>query len=260
MESWEEISGDNVMRVPVVGNSNAAIQCVFNGDDGSHSLRRAGQFNVFPLSSADAEAIVMPSEPTNPRLHWLLDTVDMRYAGLQDIQRASQQRAADARITLDTNLGTSSRSGNSSNGRSSNTGMSRALVRPTNKGPSHCQQLSTSEVQQAAEPDISTRRWSRETTADVGNKPGHVVLYKAIDQGRMAGFWRHDGGGNRDSGDNDDDDDEEYGNWRVEKLLSSHPRTLVGSMRYYTSTDARAAEYYAAWLRVLESKQNLQKK
>lgn len=188
------------------------------------------------INSGLREAIMDPHfrciRHTNSCLHWLVDTVEMRYAGLHDIQRASQQRAADVHTAPSNTLGT---------------GRPPALVRSADTGLSHRRPQPLSEIQQAAEPGVSTRRWSRETAADVGDKPGHLVLYKGMDQGRLAGFWRHDSGGQRNSGD-DDDDDDGYGNWRVEKLLSFPPTNFSGRHAlFYFTPDARVAEYYAAY-------------
>ncbi|CAK7212824.1 hypothetical protein SEUCBS140593_001638 [Sporothrix eucalyptigena] len=175
---------------------------------------------------------------------WLRDTLTMRYAGLEEIQRASLQRATDIRLAIDDTDGTITLGGRENNRRSGAPGKSRSSAQSA-ATPSHHRQLSLSEVQQAAAPGVSKRHWSRDTANEVANKPNHVILYKGMDQARLDGFWRQNADANNN---HDDDDDGDLGNWRVETLLSFPPTNFSGQHAlFYFMPDARVAEYYAAY-------------
>ncbi|KAK0724113.1 hypothetical protein B0H67DRAFT_631998 [Lasiosphaeris hirsuta] len=97
-------------------------------------------------------------------LDWVRDTIKMRYAGLQDIQRASREREME---------------------------LQRAASRPGPPGGGERRSLSG--LQQQSTAGMSTDAWGSARAAAARNATGHTVLYKGIDQARIESIFDADG-------------------------------------------------------------------
>ncbi|KAI4868987.1 hypothetical protein F4820DRAFT_408526 [Hypoxylon rubiginosum] len=165
---------------------------------------------------------------TNSCVYWVKDTLAMRYAGLEDIRRASHRREKEL-------VNASARPGGSHSDNSSNRGSGRggnvqehspAKGKATSQG-----RRSVSGLQQQTTPGISPQFWNSKTAVDIDNQPGNIVLFKGIDQGRITGLFNERGEVQS-----------------IEKLLSM-PRSDFSSTRalFYFTPDCHIAEYYAAY-------------
>lgn len=179
---------------------------------------------------------------------WLKDTIDMRYAGLLDTHRASKFR--DAAIQEVPRRPGGAGPGRGGVGFAGNRGnlffffllsfSQHFLTGHETKGghpgsASSRREQSISEIQRSAEPGISSTKWTHSLATQVCNKPGQVVLFKGMDQGRLAGFW--------DRGTDSGDDDR-----KLEKLLSFPPTNFGGRYAlFYFTPDPIVAEHYAAY-------------
>ncbi|KAL8377569.1 hypothetical protein RB595_008312 [Gaeumannomyces hyphopodioides] len=160
---------------------------------------------------------------TNSCIFWVEDTIQMRFAGLRDIQRASRDRER-ALLRAASRPGgrgqATQRSGNGqgrgAEGSSSSTGRRAA---------------SASEIQQEATPGVSSQHWSRDFAADCAKDSDRITLYKGIDQARIAGLF--DNAGVLDN---------------IGALLSSAPSCFSATRRlFYFAADYKVAEHYAAY-------------
>ncbi|RSM20072.1 hypothetical protein CDV31_001151 [Fusarium ambrosium] len=150
---------------------------------------------------------------------WSRDTIHMRYAGLKEIQRASWDRA----MTLQ-------RAGYRLAARSDN-GSSARVEPPSGSTSSRPGQRSISGMQRDMAPGISTESSNSASAIAARNAPGHVVLFKAMDQGRIRGLL-----------------DENGRLKQIETLLSSPPSDFSGTRsRFYFTPDFKVAQYYAAY-------------
>jgi len=144
-------------------------------------------------------------------LGWVVDTIWMRYAGLEDIQRTSLTREMKLRRTsLRPNAESSSTS-------LAYSGRSRGR--------------SVSGDQQRGTPGITLSSWSSAQAQAARNAPGHTVLFKGIDQGRIRGLF------------------DESGNLAdISKLESERPTDFSPLLPlYYFSPDIKVAEHYASY-------------
>ncbi|KAJ9268253.1 hypothetical protein DTO212C5_5700 [Paecilomyces variotii] len=153
-------------------------------------------------------------------LYWINDTVKMRYAGLEDIQRSSREREMQLRRAA-TRPGANQgwRQGSEPN--------------ITTESPSSASQgqRSVSGFQQQNTPGIGPDIWGSTSAIAARNAPGHTVLFKGLDQGRIAGLF--DEAGTLD---------------RISTLLSSAPSDFSGTRSlFYFTPDHQVAEYYAAY-------------
>lgn len=165
-------------------------------------------FNYIRLSSSCAE--------------WAKDTVEMRYAGLREIQQASRDRERALQRT-------SSRPGHLSGGSSSQAPASLATSSITTS--SQAGRRSISSLQRQLVPGISVDSCSSTSAFAARHAPGKTVLYKAIDQGRITGLM-----------------DEQGRLSRIEALLSSAPTDFGGRKSlFYFTPDFEVAKYYAAY-------------
>ncbi|KJR86286.1 uncharacterized protein SPSK_02453 [Sporothrix schenckii 1099-18] len=173
--------------------------------------------------------------------NWTKDTIEMRWLGLNEIQKTSRLRLHDTDDTAGTPVDShSSRGGPRRHGSGPSRPVPNATASNTRQDKRRRLQ-SHSEIQRESEPGISTRRWHKRSSRDATEPPGYLVLYKGIAQSRMAGFWAVDE-------DADDEDSHATGQHRVEKLLSSPPTNFSGtSSLFYFAPDPNVAEYYAGY-------------
>jgi hypothetical protein len=192
--------------------------------------------NVCGISTPVQAAIMDPNfkhiRLTESCIFWVKDTLGMRYAGLEDIRRASRQRELDLmRAAARPGGRSSSGSGGSGNGRGGGRDGAAGQAGSTRGGSSSQGRRSISGLQQQTTPGISSILWNSNTAMEVCNKPDYIVLFKGIDQGRIAGLFG-------DSG--------EIQN--IEKLLSPPPSDFSGTRSlFYFTPDYKVAEYYAAY-------------
>lgn len=131
-------------------------------------------------------------------LYWVNDTVNMRYAGLEDIQRSSHEREMQLRRIA-------TRPGDKQGGRQGGSDIATESSSSAGQG-----QHSVSGFQQQDTPGIGLDIWGSTSAIAARNAPGHTVLFKGLDQGRIAGLF--DEAGTLD---------------RISTLLSSAPSDLV---------------------------------
>ena len=166
--------------------------------------------------ASDTQAAIMDPNFTFLRLSrscldWVRDTIEMRYAGLQDIQRASRQREMKLQREA-------SRPGSSTGG----------IV---DAGREDGGRRSISGLQQQSMAGMSVDLWGSARAAAARNAPGYTVLYKGIDQGRIGSLFGEDGTLSD-----------------IDTLLSSPPSDFSSrSPLFYFTPDVKVAEYYAAY-------------
>ncbi|PNY23805.1 Uncharacterized protein TCAP_06253 [Tolypocladium capitatum] len=156
-------------------------------------------------------------------LFWAKDTIEMRYAGLEDIQRASRKREMELYRAASRPGGDDSEyAADRHQGRLP---LGRGLSMPTGQG-----QRSVSGLQQQNTSGIEAESWGSVSGIAARNAPGHVVLFKGIDQGRITGLF------------------DEAGALDIGTLLSSAPSDFSGTRSlFYFTLDYEVAEYYAAF-------------
>lgn len=159
-------------------------------------------------------------------LHWARDTVEMRYAGLEEIQRTSRERDAQMRRMTSRPSGREGgdRSGEPSGGLHFSTGLS--SFQSIGQGES-----SISSQQRQGVPGIGSDLDTSSSSLAVRNAPGHTALFQATDQGRIVGLF-----------------DDSGSVARIQSLLSPAPTDFSGhrSLFYFTA-DYKVAEYCAAY-------------
>ncbi|KAM3079151.1 hypothetical protein ACMFMF_004078 [Clarireedia jacksonii] len=157
-------------------------------------------------------------------LYWVKDTIEMRYAGLEEIQRTLREREMQLQRAA------SRSSGNQAE--RTDSGRHAGLNITTGSSSSSRQDArSASGIQQHHTAGISRDFWTSANAIAARNAPGHITLFRAQDQGRIAGLFD-------DSGRLE----------RIETLLSSPPSDFSATRSlFYFSTDSRVAEYYAAY-------------
>jgi hypothetical protein len=157
-------------------------------------------------------------------LYWVNDTVKMRYSGLEDIQRSSREREMQLRRITTGSGGKQEGSGHG--GRQD--GPNIATGSSSSAGQD---QRSVSGFQQQNTPGIGPEIWGSISAIAARNAPGHIVLFKGLDQGRIAGLF--DEAGILD---------------RISTLLSSAPSDFSGTRSlFYFTPDHQVAVYYAAY-------------
>ena len=166
---------------------------------------------------------------TNSCVFWVRDTLLMRYAGLEDIGRASRQREMELVRTVTRPGGIGSGAGISGESWEGRRGVNIQQGRSTKAESSSQGRRSVSGLQQQTTPGISSMLWSPNTSIE--KKPEHIVLFKGIDQGRITGLFN-------ETGEVQD----------IETLLSSPPSDFSGTRSlFYFTPDQKVAEYYAAY-------------
>ncbi|KAF4982964.1 hypothetical protein FZEAL_1534 [Fusarium zealandicum] len=154
-------------------------------------------------------------------LFWVSDTIEMRYAGLEEVQKASLERVRSLQRA-------GSRPGNTgqvSSGSISGTGT------PNVPASSHSGGRSISGMQRDALPGISTESLSSSAAIAAQDAPGYTLLYKGMDQARLAGLLEDDGRLKN-----------------IAKLLSKSPTDFGGTRSlFYFTPDVKVAQSYAAY-------------
>ncbi len=157
-------------------------------------------------------------------LYWVNDTVKMRYAGLEDIQRSSREREMQLRRIATRSGGNQGESGHS--GQRDGPNIATSSSYSASQG-----QRSVSGFQQQNTPGIGPDIWGSASAIAARYAPGHTVLFKGLDQGRIAGLF--DEAGTLD---------------RISTLLSSAPSDFSGTRSlFYFTPDHKVAVYYAAY-------------
>ncbi|KND87497.1 hypothetical protein TOPH_07846 [Tolypocladium ophioglossoides CBS 100239] len=113
-------------------------------------------------------------------LFWAKDTIEMRYAGLKDIQRLSCQREMELRRAASRPSGDPVEHGGVGRQGGQNLTDSSSLT-----GQGH---RSISGLQQQSTPGVGADIWGSASAIAARNAPGHIVLFKGLDQGRIAGL------------------------------------------------------------------------
>lgn len=173
------------------------------------------------MSQDVQDAIMDPAfkeiRSTANSMYWVKDTIDMRYAGLKDIQRASRARSMvqargsgrhpRAESTANMSLGAASTAGHARGSRS------------------------VSGLQQEATPGVSSTQWTRDFIIHLPTGNESIVLYKGIDQGRTTGFL-----------------DDQGQVVDISRILTTPPSDFGGTQSlFYFTNDRNVAEYYAAY-------------
>lgn len=152
---------------------------------------------------------------TNTCSFWAKDMVEMRFAGLRDIQKASRVREMAIKRAA-------KRPGGSSSG-------DKAQSHPTAKTKSHEKSRSVSSIQRQSYPGMADAGITSIRTRLAQNTPGYTILYKGLDQARVENLLDSNGKLNA-----------------IRRLASPSPTDFSAhSANYYFSPDVEVAEYYA---------------
>lgn len=163
---------------------------------------------------------------SNSCLHWARDTIEMRYAGLKEIQRTSRERDTQIRRAASRPGGHEGgeRSGGPSGGFKSATGSS--SFQSVGQG----ERIVFGEQRQDA-PGIGPNLDAPLSSFAAPDAPGYTALFKGIDQPHIAGLF-----------------DNAEALARIQCLLSSAPSDFSGTRAlFYFTPDYKVAEYDAAY-------------
>jgi hypothetical protein len=159
-------------------------------------------------------------------LYWVNDTVEMRYAGLQDIQRSSREREMALQRASTRPGGNQGGGGHDARQEDSNIVPNSSSSNKFGQG-----QRSISGSQQQNTPAVLADNWGSENAIAARRAPGYTVLFKSLDQGRITGLF--DEAGNLDA---------------ISRLLSPAPSDFSGTRSlFYFTPDYKVAAYYAAY-------------
>jgi hypothetical protein len=148
---------------------------------------------------------------SNSCLYWVLDTIEMRYCGLQDIQRTSWAREMELQRMASRSMSSGHQRGHGSTAAGS-------------------QQRSVSGHQQQGTARISAKVWGSASAMAARHAPGYTVLFKAIDQARISGLFDNTGALSD-----------------IGVLLSLPPTDFNRGVAFYFTPDYEVAEVYAAF-------------
>ncbi len=197
----------------IIGHLKSQGTDTNNDDDNGDDVWRAS-LGTFGLHPSVIDAIMDPTfqylRKSESCWHWVRDTIEMRYYGLHDIQRASSERKMALQRA-------SARPSTSSAG---DVGTSLAGSR-----------RSVSGLQQQSIPGTETVAWGSAIAIAARNAPGKTILYKGLDQARIPGLFNENGA-----------------LAHIERLASASPIDFSGSRAlYYFTPDWKVAEHYAAY-------------
>ncbi|KAI0148472.1 hypothetical protein GGR57DRAFT_241717 [Xylariaceae sp. FL1272] len=145
---------------------------------------------------------------------WVKDTIEMRYAGLKEIQRASRERDQQIRRGAVRSSG----GGNTATGNVAGSSESQS-------------RRSISGMQRQNTPGFSSVYWNSPEAQRDSEAPDHITLYKGIDIGRIPNLFDVNG---RLS--------------QIQSLLSMPPTDFSGNRTmFYFTADLSVAEHYAAY-------------
>lgn len=199
----------------LTGPFNGSVDCSSENDQ-----EWSRCMNDFGLNSQTQDAILDPRfkylRLSRSCAFWAKDTVEMRYAGLQDIQRASLER--ELALTSGSHQPGAPRQeqprGKGQQGGTPTQSSGRIIVP---QGPS------------ISETPLITANSAQAIAAR--NAPGHTVLYKGMDKARINGLLDENGSLNQ-----------------LGVILSSPPSDFSGSRAlFYFTPDYKVAQYYAAY-------------
>ncbi|KAK3346948.1 hypothetical protein B0T25DRAFT_291512 [Lasiosphaeria hispida] len=180
--------------------------------------------------SVDTQDAIMDPHFTYLRLSssclsWVRDTIEMRYAGLQDIQRTSRVREMELRRMASR---PGAHQGEQRGGSQGGYTLDSASL-PAATGQE--KRRSISGQQQQGTPGVALDVWSSARAIASRNAPGYTVLYKGMDQARTNGLF-----------------DEAGALSNLSTLLSSAPSDFSSTRAlFYFTPDVKVAEYYASY-------------
>lgn len=193
-------------------------------------------FDFMELCGINLESQTALMDPIYKRIRltescyfWMRDTIEMRYRGLEAIQRASRERA------MATNRA-NTRPGHSSSDRQDRSSTSGG---PSGSAQESAQRSISGTMRMT--PGISSNSAFSKACKSSQNIPGTIILYKGLDQARLNGFH-----------------DENTGAivaWH--KMQSSPPTDFLGSLGYYFTVHRDIAEYYACYAKRRDSVQSV---
>jgi hypothetical protein len=154
---------------------------------------------------------------------WMKDTIELRYRGLEAVQRASRERAMALQRAA-------SRPGRSDSGRHGGSSMGSSSTAPITIGGSGGQRSISGTMRMA--PGISSdTAFSNIARLAAQNSPGSITLYEGLDQARLNDFF---------------DDSGNIVSWRA--LLSAVPSDFLSREEgYYFTVHRDIAERYACY-------------
>ncbi|KAK3370740.1 hypothetical protein B0T24DRAFT_299030 [Lasiosphaeria ovina] len=170
---------------------------------------------------------------SNSCQYWVRDTIDMRYAGLQEIQRSSRGREMELRRRASRPGGHPRDDGTSQGDIETSSGLSST--------PTGQQRRSASGLQQQSMPGMASDIWGSASAIASRNAPGYTTLFKGMDQGRISGLF---------------DDAGALSN--IGTLRSRAPSDFSATRSlFYFSPDVRVAEYYASYAKRRSSSESV---
>ncbi|KID86013.1 hypothetical protein MAJ_11191, partial [Metarhizium majus ARSEF 297] len=162
-------------------------------------------------------------------VYWVTDTIEMRYAGLEEIQRASREREMQLERERARQGGQSRRDRTSSSMGSDLSGS--AQRRGHTRGSSSQGGPSVSGVHADSTPGIRPELWDNDFAKRARDDPENIVLFKGIDLGRIPDLLNVDGTVRT-----------------LRSLRSKTPTDFSGARdRYYFTPDIEVAEFFASW-------------
>jgi hypothetical protein len=188
-------------------------------DDESDDVQWRSYLDACGTSHDVQDAIMDPHfadiRLSNSSWYWIQDTIEMRYAGLQDIQRISLAREKQLRKTA-------SQSGPAHGGREGNSG-----------GQNTTTGSSSPPMQGGQGPvGVSVDVWGSARAIAARNAPGHTVLYRGMDKGRVTGLLDETGALSGS----------------IAKLLSTPPADFSSREQdFYFTPSYQVAERYALY-------------
>ncbi|KAK0705888.1 hypothetical protein B0T26DRAFT_788018 [Lasiosphaeria miniovina] len=154
---------------------------------------------------------------SNSCQYWVRDTIEMRYAGLQEIQRSSRSREMELRRRASRPGGHPRDDGTIQGDIETSSGLSST---PTAPG-----------LQQQSTPGMAYDIWSSASAIASRNAPSYTTLFKGMDQGGIGGLF---------------DDARTLSN--IGTLRSRAPSDFSATRSlFYFSPDMKVAEYYASY-------------
>ncbi|KAK4032093.1 hypothetical protein C8A01DRAFT_20795 [Parachaetomium inaequale] len=184
-------------------------------DDESDDVQWRSYLDACGISH-DVQDAIMDPHFTDIRLsnscwYWIQDTIEMRYAGLQDIQHISLAREMQLRKTASQ----SGRREGNSGGQNTTTGLSSPPMQG-GQGPA----------------GVSVDVWGSARAIAARNAPGHTVLYKGMDKARVTGLLDETGALSGS----------------ITKLLSTPPADFSSRWQdFYFTPSYQVAERYAIY-------------
>ncbi|KAI3316584.1 hypothetical protein HD806DRAFT_517201 [Xylariaceae sp. AK1471] len=209
----------------ITGTFDGRIDAIEDSDSQWRACLHASGVDI-PTQDAIMDVHFHDIRHSQSCLYWAKDTVQMRYAGLEEIQRASLHRQMAMQRFMSRPSGSRQAHGSRETDRGPDT-----RADPSSSSSTAQNRQSVSAPQQQMTPGIATKTWGSASAIAARNVPGHTVLFKAIDQGRISGLF-----------------DESGALHRIDTLLSPGPTDFSGTRSlFYFTPDYKLAQYYAAY-------------